>query len=101
MNGFYCFNCGRFWWTEEKLECHKNHCPFCHDLWFGDNVIPNQPSDLFQKEKVLFDCGHSLETDTPGDLKICTFCNGKPINPSKEKSLENWQLNRLEELQIP
>ena len=101
MYRYYCFSCGRFWYTPEKMEVTKNQCPFCFDYWFGDNVVTDKPMDLFPKELVKFVCGHFIETDTPGDLTGCPFCKSLPIEiKGTEKTLENWQKSKLRVLGI-
>jgi hypothetical protein len=87
---FMCLSCGRFFSMNHSFTSGKTVCPFCKDMYFCDNIIPNTPKYIVGPFTLIFDCGHQIQTDFVGDVKYCPVC-GKSIDPIPGIHSKDWQ----------
>lgn len=95
---YCCMGCGLYWASGAR----SNNCPHCADRYFCDNVDEDVPPKF---SNVRIDCinGHSMSTDTGGDVKYCCICKSEDLKfatPGPYFKLKDWQLKKLEELGI-
>lgn len=98
-NRYMCLACGRFWRSEQR----PDHCPYCKDKYYVDNVILDAPpSPLNAFSFICPECKNSQVVDFPGDLSFCCVCDATffPDENLREITQFNHQLKRLEELGI-
>jgi hypothetical protein len=88
---FMCLSCGRFFSMEHPMESQKTVCPFCADLFFCDNIIPDVPPYLEGPIDVTFACEHKIQTDFVGDIQWCPVCGETVNTPIMGPKLKTWQ----------
>jgi len=93
---FMCLSCGRFFSMEHDFKSWETVCPFCGDIFFCNNIIPNLPPYLEGPIAINYACGHKIETDFIGDVKWCPVC-GESININIiGLKLKDWQNSAIE-----
>jgi hypothetical protein len=79
---------------EYPLESWKTLCPFCGDIFFCDNIIPDVPPYVEEPTTLDFTCGHTISTDFVGDVKFCPICSSN-LDPIPGLKLKDWQDSQI------
>lgn len=102
MGRYMCLGCGRFWKAEKKMMkgCVVSFCPYCCDVFYGDNVIEDVPLPLFPYFTVETCCG-TIMLDTPSDFKYCCSCGKRiEVDLPEGQGIVDWQTKELERINI-
>lgn len=95
---FMCLGCGRFWALKDARPVI---CPYCGDAYYVDNVLTDVPPPLGGwLAGCMLECGHWLESDIPGDIKVCPICRHTLKYGFDGPTVKDWQRRELERLGI-
>ena len=98
---YYCLGCGRFWRMPNfEIVPGTHFCPYCGDMYWGDNVQPNQPPPLYEEHEMNTPCFHHMVVECLGDVKFCTICGTDLAVVFEGKTQKQWQLGLLERLGV-
>jgi DNA-directed RNA polymerase subunit RPC12/RpoP len=98
---YCCLGCGRFWRVPDfEIAGGHNYCPYCGDMYWVDNVQPNEPPPLYEEREVKTPCFHKQVVECFGDMNFCTICGAEFANVGVGEKLIDWQLRVLERLMV-